>query len=397
MLEGIRILDLSRALAGPYGTLLLGDLGAEILKVEMPGGGDDTRTNKIVNVNGTSAYFISINRNKKSIVLDLKNEKGLNLFYELVKKSDVVYDNFRPGVVERLKLDYNTLKKIKHDIICCSISGYGHTGPFKDRPAFDLVIQAISGEMSITGEVGGAPVRMGVPMGDLAGGLFAAIAINGALVQRNMTGKGQKIDLSLLDTQISLLSYVAQYYLINGKVPQPIGSAHQTIVPYQAYKCKDNFIVVACFTEKFWPVFCDVLGRKDLTTDYRFVSRADRVKNRLALEKIVENVLAHKTVDEWLKLLDEANVPAGPINSVGEALSDPQVLARKMVVEMTDPEIGSFRSVGNPIKSTDLEKSQTYCVPPRLGQHTRQILHNLLGYDERRISRLIEENVVYAE
>jgi len=397
VLEGIRILDLSRALAGPYGTLLLGDLGAEIIKIEMPGGGDDTRKNTIVNVNGVSAYFISINRNKKSMVLDLRKEKGRELFYELVKKSDVVYDNFRPGVVERLKIDYNTLKEINPKIICCSISGYGHTGPFKNRPAFDLVIQAISGEMSITGEEGRPPVRMGVPMGDLAGGLFGAIAINAALVQRYNTGRGQKIDISLLDCQISLLSYVAQYYLVNGIVPKPIGSAHQTIVPYQAYRCKDNYIVVACFTEKFWPVFCKVIGREDLVTDPRFANPADRVKNRLELEKIVEEALAEKNADEWLELLEEASVPAGPINTVDKALSDPQVLARQMVVELSDPLMGSFKSVGNPIKSTELEKSQVYNVPPRLGQHTRQILKDVLGYDNQLINQLIEEKVIEAE
>jgi len=397
MLEGIRILDLSRALAGPYGTLLLGDLGAEIIKIEMPGGGDDTRKNKIISVNGVSAYFISINRNKKSLVLDLTKEKGRELFYEMVKKADAVYDNFRPGVVEKLKIDYDTLKEINPGIICCSISGYGHTGPFKDRPAFDLVIQGISGEMSITGESGRPPVRMGVPMGDLAGGLFSAIAVNAALIQRNRTGLGQKIDLSLLDCQISLLSYVAQYHLVTGIIPQPIGSAHQTIVPYQAYRCQDRHVVVACFTEKFWPLFCKVLGREDLVSDSRFAGPFERVRNRLELERIVEEVLAARTADEWLQLLDEANVPAGPINTVDKALTDPQVLAREMVVELEDPLMGKYKSVGNPIKSTDLEKSQVFNVPPRLGQHTREILRELLEYDEQRFNQLIDEKVVEAE
>jgi len=386
MLQGIRILDLSRALAGPYGTLLLGDLGAEIIKIEMPGGGDDTRKMKLVDINGVSAYFCAVNRNKKSIVLELKNEKGRQLFYDLVKKADVVYDNFRPGVVEKLKIDYDTLKEINPKIICCSISGYGHTGPFKDRPAYDLIMQAISGEMSITGEPGRPPVRMGV--------LFGAISVNAALVRRSITGCGQKIDLSLLDCQISLLSYVAQFHLVTGEVPKAIGSAHQTNVPYQAFRCKDDYIAIACFSEKFWPIFAKALDREDLVTDERFKERSNRSKNRAQLESLVEEVLQQKTVDEWLTILS-STVPAGPINKMDKALTDPQVLSRQMVVEINDPVLGKFKSVGNPVKSSDM--ITTYNPPPRLGQHSLHILKDILDYDEQLINDLIKEKVVEPE
>jgi crotonobetainyl-CoA:carnitine CoA-transferase CaiB-like acyl-CoA transferase len=288
------------------------------------------------------------------------------------------------------------LRKVKQDIICCSVSGYGHTGPLKDRPAFDLVLQGISGEMSITGEPGRPPVRMGVPMGDLAGGLFGAIAISAALFQRERTGRGQKIDLSLLDGQISLMSYVAQYYLASGVVPQPIGSGHQSQAPYQAYRCQDTFITVACFTEKFWPIFCDVISRPELANDPRFAVTKIRIGYRDQLTEIVEEALASRTAEEWLARFDQAGVPAGPINTVDKALADPQVVARNMVVEMTDPFLGTFRSVGNPIKSTELDVTQVYSAPPRLGQHTREILRSI-GYPEKQIDLLVAEAVVKAE
>lgn len=377
MLEGIKVLDLTQALAGPYGSLLLGDLGAEIIKIESSSG-DFTRTFTAVAIEGVSAYYLSINRNKKSVVLDLKTEKDLNIFYELVKTADVVYDNFRPGVVERLRIDYETLKEINPQIICCSISGYGHTGPEKDRPAFDLVIQAISGEMSITGEPGRPPVRMGIPMGDLAGGQFAALGICAALVERQRTGTGQKIDLSLLDSQISLMTYVGQYYFANGVIPGPSGSGHQTTPAYRAFQTKDRWLVVACMNDNFWAPLCEALGLPELIDDPRFKTGNDRFKNRYQIDEILEKRFATKSADEWLSILKEANVPYGPVNDLKEALSDPQVLAREMIIEVEHEKLGRFKMIGNPIKSTSLAKTQAFTPPPLLGEHTEQVLKSIV-------------------
>lgn len=392
MLRGVKILDLSRALAGPYGTLLLGDLGAEIIKIEMPGRGDDTRSLVDVTLGGIAAYYLSINRNKKSVVLDLKRKEGRDVFYRMVESADVVYDNFRPGVVEKLGVDYDTLKKINPGIICCSISGYGHTGPFKDRPAFDLVIQGMGGGMSITGEPGRAPSRMGFAIGDLGGGIFGAMGVLAALISRQRTGEGQKVDISMLDTQLSLLAYVGQYYLINGIVPQPIGSAHQSLVPYQAFKASDRWIVITC-TPQFWPQMCKAIGHQELETDPRFDNPLARLKNRDELIAILEDILARKTADEWLSALEEAGVPCGPVNTVDRAFSDPQILARDMVVEIDHPTAGRYRAVGNPIKSSLLEKTQKFSAPPRLGEHTGEVLKKF-GYTDDEISGLVESGVI---
>ncbi len=392
MLRGVKVLDLSRALAGPYGTLLLGDLGAEIIKIEMPGRGDDTRSLVDVTLGGIAAYYLSINRNKKSVVLDLKRKEGRDVFYRMVEKADVVFDNFRPGVVEKLGVDYETLKKINPGIICCSISGYGHTGPFKDRPAFDLVVQGMGGGMSITGEPGRAPVRMGFAIGDLGGGIFGAMGVLAALISRQRTGEGQKVDISMLDCQLSLLSYVGQYYLINGIVPQPIGSAHQSLVPYQAFKASDRWIVITC-TPQFWPQMCKAIGRQELETDPRFDSPLARLKNRDQLIPILEEILAQKTADEWLSALEEAGVPCGPVNTLDRAFSDPQILARDMVVEIDHPTAGRYRAVGNPIKSSLLEKTQRFFAPPRLGEHTEEVLKEF-GCTDDEISSLVQSGVI---
>jgi CoA:oxalate CoA-transferase len=259
-LSGIRILDLSLIMAGPYCTLILGDLGAEVIKVEKPGEGEGARGVPPHFFEGESAYFIAMNRNKKSMILDLKNEKGREVFYELAKKSDIVIDNFRPGVVKKLGVDFDTLKEMNPRIICCSISGYGETGPFNDRPAFDLIIQARGGIMSYTGEPGRMPVRMGAPMGDLAGGLFAANGLLAALYQRERTGRGQKIDISLLDCQISLLTYRAQYYFVGNEIAQPLGSGHASIHPIRAFKTKSFDIVMDCNTQNIFTELCEAIG-----------------------------------------------------------------------------------------------------------------------------------------
>jgi len=324
-LSNVRILDLTLIMAGPYCTLILGDLGAEVIKIERPGVGEGARGVPPHFFEGESAYFIAMNRNKQSMTLDLKSEKGREIFYELTKNSDVVIDNFRPGVVKNLGVDYDTLKKINPKIICCSISGYGQTGPFNDRPAFDLIIQARGGIMSYTGEPGKMPVRMGAPMGDLAGGLFAANGILAALYKREHTGQGQFIDISLLDCQISLLTYRGQYYFVGNEIAKPVGSGHISIHPIRAFKTKTFDIVIDCNTQKIFAELCEVIGAPELSEDPKFNSRENRLKNKEELYNILEKTFLTKTGEEWLKLLDK-RIAIGPINTIDKALSDPQVL-----------------------------------------------------------------------
>jgi crotonobetainyl-CoA:carnitine CoA-transferase CaiB-like acyl-CoA transferase len=391
ILDGTRILDLTQMLAGPYGSLLLADMGAEVIKIEEPKTGDRTRTMAPHFFEGESAYFISINRNKKSLTLNLKSEKAREIFYELVKKADVVFDNFRPGTLERLGCDYETLKKINPKIISCSLSAFGEDGPYRDVPAFDLSIQAMGGAMSITGEPDGNPVRMGIPMGDLAGGMFAALAISSALYSREKTGKGARIDLGLLDSIASLLTYVAQYYVVGGGIPKPIGSAHQSVVPYQAFRTKDIHIVVAVFTEKFWAGFCKVLGLEELVEDERFSTNAVRGKNRNELIPILEKEFLKRTGKEWLEALDKEGVPCAPINTVDKVLDDEQIKVREMAIDVSY-DSKKLRMLGNPIKVDGMKRE--YVRAPFLGEHTGEVLKKLLGYSEDKIRVLKEEGVV---
>jgi crotonobetainyl-CoA:carnitine CoA-transferase CaiB-like acyl-CoA transferase len=393
MLSGVRVVDLSQMLAGGYGSMLLGDLGAEVIKVEAPGVGDRTRLLGPPFVEGESGYFLSINRNKKSIVLDLKTEEGRQVLYDLVKVSDVVFNNFRPGVMEKLGCSYETLKAINPRIILCSLSGYGAIGPSRHQPAFDLAIQAVSGAMSITGEPDRPPVRMGVTMGDLGGSMFSAYAIAAALYAREVTGEGRHIDIGLMDCLVSLLTYVGQYYLIDGQVPGPMGSQHVSVVPYQAFPSADIYIVVAVFVEKFWEAFCRVLGLEELIDAPRFCDNLSRSKNRDELIPILEERFRTKPGDEWLKLLSEAQVPCGPINTLDRVFSDPQILARNMVVEIDHPRVGKLRSIGNPAKTVGMEEGP-FEPPPLLGQHTDEVLREVLGYSDEQIAALWAQGAV---
>ncbi len=395
MLDGVRVVDMAQMLAGGYGSMLLGDLGAEIIKIEPIEVGDRTRLLGPPFVKGESAYFMSINRNKKSVALDVRQEQGRQVLYDLVRVSDVVFHNFRPGIMEKLKCDYETLQALNPRIIYCGLTGYGETGPYRDYPAFDLAIQAISGAMSITGEPGRPPVRMGIPMGDLAGSLFSAFAIAAALAERarEVTGQGRQIELSLMDCNVSLLTYVGQYYLIDGQVPGPIGSGHQSVVPYQAFATQDIYIVVAVFVEKFWEALCRVLGIEELIDDPRFCDNDHRRDNREELIPILEKILRTRPGEEWLRLLAEAQVPCGPINTLDRLFADPQVAARNMVVEMDHPTAGPLRSIGNPIKTPPMPQG-LFEPPPRHGQHTEQVLRETLGYSEERIAQLKEKKVI---
>jgi len=307
-----------------------------------------------------------------------------------------VYDNFRPGVLERLGADYDTLKAINPRIICCSVSGFGQAGPCKDLAAFDVVIQAIGGGMSLTGEPGMPPMKMGLPIGDLAGGMLAAFAICAALYARQQSGVGQRIDISLLDAQISMLSYYVLNYLLSGEVPQPAGSGHQSFVPYQAFKTKDFYIFVASHRQNHWERLCKILGVPELASDPRFESLSQRVKNRNQLIPIIEEIVRTRPGDEWLELLYHEGIPAGPVNTVDRAVNHPQVLAREMIVTMEDPRRGRLKVAGNPIKMS-ATPGTSFNPPPALGEHTAEILSQLLGYSDEEIKHLKEKGVIGEE
>jgi len=395
-LRGLRIIDLSMMLAGPSGSMLMGDLGAEIIKVE-PLDGDETRESPPYFYGENSAYFWSINRNKKSLAINLKSPEGRQVLYDLVKESDIVYDNYRPGVLERLQIDYENLKKHNPQIICCSISTFGYNGPYRDRPGYDLIVQAMSGGMSITGEPGGSPVRAGIPLGDLMGGLLAVHGVLAAYIHRQKTGEGQRLEVSLLDGQVYLLTYIAQYYFHSGKIPGPIGSGHQTLVPYQAFKTQDIEIVVVAHQNHHFQKLCQAIGKPEWAEDPRFDTRPKRLENKSILVSMMESHLMTRPGDEWLEAIHKAGVPAGPINTLDRVLSDPQVLAREMVVEIDGPAEDKIKIIGNPLK---MEKTpvNTFTRPPLLGEHSREILTNILGYSPEKIDSLRQkEAIIVAE
>jgi len=394
LFEGVRVLDLSRMLAGPYGSMLLADMGAEVIKIEEPAGGDPMRVmGPPFLPDGESAYFLSINRNKQSIAIDLGRPAGREVFLDLARHADVVWENFRPGVMERLGLAYATLAGVNPGLVLCSISAYGQDGPYRDWPAFDLALQAMGGAMSLTGEEGGRPARMGLPMGDLAGGMFGAFAVAGALLRRTRTGRGAHLDLSLLDCQVSLLTYIAQYFWADGRVPGRMGSGHASVVPYQALATRDGHLIVAVFAEKFWGGFCHALERAEWEADPRFASNRQRLVHREVLMPLIETVFRERTTEDWLARLHAAGVPAAPILAVDRVLSDPQVRHRHMVVEVEHPTHGPLPTLGTPIK-VDGAPALPVTAAPALGQHTDRVLTELLEYPTERLAALRREGVV---
>ena len=391
-LEGVRILELGQVIAGTYGNQVLSDLGAEVIKVETPEG-DLGRNPSVAPYRGLSGLFLTLNRNKQSIVINLKTEAGRKLFYDLVKISDVVVDNFRPGVLERLQVDYATLSAINPRIIQCSVTGFGAEGAYKDYPAFDLVIQAISGHMAITGEPGRPPARVGIPLADLSGGIYSCKGILAALFDRERTGKGRRVELSMFDSMLTLLSYMGTMWLTNGDLPQPPGSAHDYTVPWQAFEASNGYVVVATRQEIFWRKLCGVLEDRGLTDDPRFATNALRVEHRAVLVPHLERIFRTRTVADWLERLRAAEVPAAPVNNLDGAFAEPPVAEREMIVEYDHPDVGKVRLPGNPIKMSGV--SGTISRPaPRLGEHTDAVLSRLLRLTPEQIASLRQQGAI---
>lgn len=395
VLNGVKILDLTRIISGPYGTMLLAFLGAEVIKIEEPQEGDVARRTTLYYQDGLSAVFIAENVGKKSVTLNLKTEEGRALFLHLTEKADAVIDNFRPGTMARLGLEYETLKRVNPRIIACSISGYGAWGPLKDAPAFDLNAQAMAGTMSITGEPGRPPVKMGVPIGDLAAGMAGAFGVVAALYRREKTGQGEQIDVSMFDVQLSLLNYHAQYYLASGEMPEPVGSAHPNVVPYQAFETQEGYLVVALWgVDYLWPVFCEAIERPDLAQDDRFATNNQRVKHRDLLIPILEEVFQRRTAAEWMAIFEERRIPAAPVNNIGQVLALPQVEARHMLLTLKHPATGMPLPVlGNPVKM-GRDGVDAVLPPPLLGQHTEEVLSGWLGLSEGDIADLRRQRVI---
>ncbi len=395
-LSHVVVLDLSSFLAGPYCTLVLGDLGARIIKFErLEGKGDYTRHLPPHFVKGTSAYFHSVNRNRESVVIDFKKPEGRDLFLRLVPRADIVVENYRPGVMERLGLGYEKLAEVNPKIVLCSISGFGQDGPYRERPAYDMIVQALSGSMSITGESHRRPVRLGIPLGDLAAGMFGAIGALAALERRKVDGRGQHVDVSMLDCQVSMLCYLGQYFLTSGDVPTTQGRGHVSIPTYRSFTCGDDIdVVITANTEKMWQSLCKVLGRAELARDPRFLTNEDRFRNKEALWKELDAAFLERPSTEWLECLQEGDIPAAPVNTVDRALADPQVRHRNMVVTAQHPDGDTMSMLGNPIKMTRTP-CEAITWPPELGEHTRPVLEQLLGMSSEEISRLEASGAIY--
>jgi len=392
-LADLLVLDLSRVLAGPFATMMLADLGAEVIKVERPDRGDDTRQWGPPWAGGESAYYLSINRNKKSITLNLKSEKGHEIVRELARRADVLMENWRVGTMERWGLGYETLRALNPGLIYCAITGYGQTGPYRDRPGYDFIIQAEGGGMSITGPVEGPPMKVGVAIVDITAGLFATTSILAALHEREHSGKGQYVDIALLDSQVAWLANVGSNYLVSGQRPARYGNAHPNIVPYEPFPTSDGWIAVGVGNDRQWQRLCALAGWDDLATDERFATTPQRVEHRDVLVPMLQDRFRAHASGEWHAALLEAGIPCAPINFIDQVFSDPQVLARDMVVELPHPTAGTVRLTGSPLK---LSRTPTYIKepPPLLGQHTEEVLTKQLGYTPADLARLRDAGVI---
>jgi formyl-CoA transferase len=383
-LNGIRVLDLSRVLAGPYCTMVLGDLGADVIKVESPEG-DETRGWGPPFAKGESAYYLCVNRNKRSIIVDFKTDEGRAILHRLIKRSDVLVENFRPGTLARFALDFEAASVINPSLIYCSITGFGQTGPLRDKPGYDFMIQAMGGLMSITGEPEGEPIKVGVAVADLFAGQNAVIAILAALQARTRTDRGQHLDISLFDSQLGMLANVASNYLISGNLPKRYGNAHANIVPYQSFQASDSWFVVAVGNDKQFERLCEVIGSTgmlrdnlELVNDGRFSLNSRRVENRDELIAILKPIFLRRTSGEWLSALESAGIPCGPINTLDKVFAEPQVEAREMLIEIHHPIIGKLSLVGSPLKFSETPVDYKL-PPPRLGENTEEVLKESLG------------------
>ena len=385
-LSGVLVLDLTRILSGPFATMTLADLGADVVKVEQPGAGDDTRAWGPPSQGGEAAYFLSINRNKRSLAVDLKSPEGRAAVWKLALKADVLVENFRPGTAARLGFGFEEVSAANPGLVYASISGFGQTGPDAGRAGYDAIAQARSGIMSVTGEADGPPVRVGVSSADLTAGMWATIGILAALHEKQRTGRGQWVDISLLDGSVAWLTYVSSGYFASGKIPQRYGSAHPTIAPYQAFASSDGYVMVAVGNDGLWRRYAGAIGRPELADDDRFTTNAERVRHRDVLIPLLAHIMATRTTKDWVDALNSAGVPVGPIQTVDEALADPQVLARGMVAEVQHPTAGALNLVNCPIHLTRTP-AQVRTPPPLLGQHTDEVLSEL-GFDDATIASM---------
>lgn len=384
---------MSRVLAGPFCSMILADLGADVVKVEPPEG-DLTRSWGPPFVEGESAYYLSVNRGKRSVCIDLRTPAGREVLYRLVRSSDVFLENFRPGVAERLGIGYEGIRGQREDIVYCSISGYGQDGPYRDRPSFDIILQALGGLMGITGEVGRPPVRIGVAIADLGAGLHAAIAILAALWRRQRSGEGDYIDISILDGQVSWLTYMAQQYFLTGQSPERMGSRHPNIAPYQAFPTSDGYIVVAAGNQKFWEGLCRAIGRPELASAEEFRTNEERVRNRDLLDRLLVQAFATRGTEEWTAALQAEGVPCAAVNDLEAVFSDPQVLHRGMVVDVDHPTVGRLRQVCPPFRFRS-HHFNLQRPPPLKGEHTEEILRQA-GYSDPEIEELEKAGVVFS-
>jgi formyl-CoA transferase/CoA:oxalate CoA-transferase len=391
-LTGVTVIDFTRVLSGPYCTMVLSDLGARVIKIEHPVRGDDTRHWGPPFVGAESAYFLSINRNKESLTLDFKQPAGREILDRLLPTADVVVENFRPGTLDSVGLDGDALTRRFPRLICCSISGYGQTGPRRDEPGYDAVMQAEGGLMSITGDAGGPAYRLGVAITDIVSGLFAAQGVLAALYSRERTGRGQRVDIGMLDATAALLTYQAGTYFTTGEAPARVGNRHPTIAPYESFATSDGELVVAVGNDDIWRRFCTTIGRSDLVDDPRFRTNKERIANYAELRRLLECEMAKRTRGEWVARFTEIGVPCGSVREISEVLADPQLAAREMIATVDHPTIGAARVIGSPLKLSGTPAS-IRTAPPVLGQHTSRILGEL-GYDTTAIERLKADRVI---
>ena len=377
-LEGIKIIDLSRVLAGPFCTMLLADMGAEVIKVEIPVKGDDSRSFPPFK-EGQGTYFINFNRNKKSIVLDLKKSSDVNKFLKIIKSMDVLVENFRPGTMEKMGLGYERINEVNNQIIYASISGFGHYGPYKDKPGYDIIGQAVGGIMSITGWPDGPPTRTGTAIADILAALFCTIGILSALQARSIHGKGQKVDIALVDSVVSAIGTILQIYMVEKRIPKRAGNQYDFIAPYEAFMAKDGWFVLGVGNDNIWKKFCNTINRKDLINDDRFYINVERVKHNKELAEIIGHWTANFTVQEILSILEEKGIPAAPINNLEQIVNDPHIaIAREMIQKIVHPIAGEVKITGNPIKMS-VTNPKVYASSPLLGEHTDYVINKYVN------------------